>query len=409
MLDQLFCCIITPLFFVETMAGLSKEPRRPQMPERVVSQLAERTPVVHSYVNTYHRQLILDEMLGSAFAMDRRPVVPGGIPVQAGDGTDGVVFQKSPEAQAFERWQRGRFSDVERITARLWRTQLASIDLHAIAKSYRDLMNKDALPRSHESAHALAREIVDAPGRNYQALVIAHNQLELPTAVLPAVISSWRKSGSKPLRAYAPYASHCLEVDLYFAFAMSNGLISSERPSNRVDMDYLYYLPFCNIFVSGDKLHRRSVPLFLGQDQLFVWAADLKADLARLLNHFDQLPAAEKARGLFSLVTQPPAGDEGVCATLWDRVRPGWRTPRAPIRPLTAEQHADLIGRSNSMRELAAQRATARHIAPGPTDPTHLIIERDIPRQRGSWRMFSAEFEEAEDRRIAEKKRGQTT
>ncbi len=48
-----------------------------------------------------------------------------------------------------------------------------------------------------------------------------------------------------------------------------------------------------------------TAPLFLKKDQDFVWAPDLKADLARLDAHFSKLPEKVKERGIFALATYP--------------------------------------------------------------------------------------------------------
>jgi hypothetical protein len=54
----------------------------------------------------------------------------------------------------------------------------------------------------------------------------------------------------------------------------------SQKPTNFIDAQYLYYLPFCHVFVSGDKLHKRLVPELLGPEQRFLSADDLKHELA---------------------------------------------------------------------------------------------------------------------------------
>jgi hypothetical protein len=87
-------------------------------------------------------------------------------------------------------------------------------------------------------------------------------------------------------------------VDLFFYLSLDAGLISAERQNNRVDVAYLYYLPFCMIFTSGDSLYRRITPLFLRNDQEFLWAPDLKADLSRLDAHYAALPEEVKAQGV---------------------------------------------------------------------------------------------------------------
>src|SRR3546814_17703159 len=90
----MFSCVVTPLFFVETMADLTKETARGRTAEQVVGGLAERTPVAHSYINTYHQDVVLEDLLGRREEFDHRPAVAGGIPVKV-EGKAGVVFRKS--------------------------------------------------------------------------------------------------------------------------------------------------------------------------------------------------------------------------------------------------------------------------------------------------------------------------
>ena len=398
-LDQMFSCVLTPLFFVETMAGLAKETARGRTAEQVVGGLAERTPVAHSYVNTYHQDVILEDLLGQRQEFDHRPAVAGGISVNVKDKA-GLVFQKSPEQDAFDRWQQGRFLDVERNFAQQWRADLASLDLPAIAQAWKSMLRKEDRPKTHEAARSLARRVVGADGQNYRSLRMAHDLLGMPPQSLNEVVRNWKASGSLPLREYAPFAAHCLEVDLFFELCLSNGLISDQRPSNKVDISYLYYLPFADFFVSGDKLHRTAVPLHIDEKQRFVWGPDLKADLSTLNAYFAALPEEEKANGIFSLASKPPVAHDGIVANLWDVRMPGWREPKPPSPKLTPEMEAQILARSRGLTE-AAKRGLH-----GPSksdeDFEHLLIQRYIPKRRGSWRMFSAEVEASSD---AERKR----
>ena len=209
-------------------------------------------------------------------------------------------------------------------------------------------------------------------------------------------MSAWRAAESPKLRDYAPFAAHCLELDLYFYLALSNGIISDQRASNRIDIGYLYYLPFTDLFVSGDRLHRSSAEMFIADDQMFVWRPDLKQDLGNLNRHFLSLPESEKAKGLFLLADRPPADGTGTCAAIWDQFRPRWREPKTPVTKLTPEQHHEIIG-SSSRFSAAAENTAATPTFPIPRADQidNLIIQRHIPHSRGSWRMFSKAVEEA--------------
>lgn len=394
-LDQMFSCIVTPLFFVETMADLTKETSRGRTAEQVVGGLAERTPVAHSYINTYHMQVVLDDLLGRRPAEpDHRPAVAGGIPVRV-EGKAGVVYNKAPEREAFDRWQDGRFLEVEREFARHWRESLASLDLPAIAKAYRSMLRKEDRPKSLPAARDLARRLVDAEGQNYRSVRMAHDLLGMPQGALDPIVRSWKAAGSPPLRDYAPFAAHCLEVDLFFELCLSNGLISDQRPSNRVDISYLYYLPFADLFVSSDKLHRSTAPLFMDERQRFVWGPELKGDLAVLNARYDELPDAEKSRGVFTLANAPPTDHQGVVGTLWDVRMPGWREPKPPVPKMSPEAKAELIARSRRLTDAAA-RGRQRQLRED-EEVEHMIIQRHIPKRRGSWRMFSEETEASSD------------
>lgn len=91
-------------------------------------------------------------------------------------------------------------------------------------------------------------------------------------------------------------------------------------------MAYLYYLPFCHVFTSSDNLHRRCAPLFLLEDQAFVWAPDLKEDLKKINDYYDKYPDSEKEKGLFNIASTPPTDEEFLISNLWDRFCLRWRS-----------------------------------------------------------------------------------
>jgi hypothetical protein len=95
--------------------------------------------------------------------------------------------------------------------------------------------------------------------------------------------------------------------------------------SNRTDIGYLMYVPFCQVFVSSDKLHRSCAPHFLRPDQTFVWGPDLKADLKHLVAYYEALPETEKEEDLAYIAPTPPVDTDGLVGRLWDRYLRSWR------------------------------------------------------------------------------------
>ncbi len=113
-LDNFFITNITPLFFIEVLADLEKQVRAGRTPEEVVGNLAYKTPDLQSSPNAHHRTLLNGELLGiDTVVMDGRGILTGARPVTL-EGSTGLMFPKTPEQEAFERWQRREFLDLER-------------------------------------------------------------------------------------------------------------------------------------------------------------------------------------------------------------------------------------------------------------------------------------------------------
>jgi len=128
LLDHFFATCITPLFFVETLADLEKEVRRGRTPEQVVGNLAYKTPDMNSHVSPHHTWMLLSELRGEQdVAMDARMRRADGTVVQLND-QQGLIYRASKEEEAFVRWQRGEFLDLERQIAKEWRKGVSSID-----------------------------------------------------------------------------------------------------------------------------------------------------------------------------------------------------------------------------------------------------------------------------------------
>jgi hypothetical protein len=230
------------------------------------------------------------------------PVVSGGNRVATRDGRRAVIFDPSPESMALSRWQEGKFLDLERQFAKDWRAALSNIDLDAIFRQGRDIIKRIGRPRDLAATRAAASELLSKYSSRY---VLEALQELRPKNAADMIVKRWKEHGCPPITAFAPYTAHILAVDLFFCLALRADLIGRERPTNKIDIAYLYYLPFCMVFTSRDKLHAKTVPLFLNEDQVFVRGDDLKADLAKLDEHYSRLPDDVKVDR--RNVVRPPA------------------------------------------------------------------------------------------------------
>jgi hypothetical protein len=386
--DTFFFPCITPVFFTETLADLEKEVQKGRSPEEVVGNLAEKTPIGGA-INVYHHTLSVNELLGRTVELRHVPVVPGGNPVNAPNGRRAVVYDSPPEAAALSRWQEHDFLDVERRFAKAWRDALSGIDLDALFRQGRDIIRRVGRPKDLLAAKVTAAELVRKPGSRYVAEALAGYK---PDDLGRIVLERWRSNGSPPITDYAPYTAHLLLVDLFFCIGLGADLIGRERPSNKIDIAYLYYLPFCMAFTSRDKLHERTAPLFLDNDQVFIRGDDLKTDLAKLDAHYSQLSDEEKLRGVMSFAHYPPVEGEFLTSKLWDQLmRPEWRDwaqKQSEIR--SKENDAKIVAEINEIAD--AQRLSIEDLSEY-EEPEAVLVQRKVPLYRGKWRMVPPEVE----------------
>src|SRR5260221_6509186 len=145
-----------------------------------------------------------------------------------------------------------------------------------------------------------------------------------------------------------------MTVDLFFCLALGADLIGRERQSNKIDIAYLYYLPFCMIFTSRDELHQKTAPLFMDDGQVFVHGDELKADLAKLDAHYSSiLSDEEKLRGVMSFAHYPPVVGDFLVSKLWDKLmNPEWRKwAVGPPAIKSKESEAKIIAEINELTD----------------------------------------------------------
>lgn len=110
--DHFFLAVVCPIFYVETLADLAKEPSKRGPPEVIVRELAKKFPEMGGSPCVYHHDMCVNDLLGNRVPMTGQVPRPGGRPVKSG-----TLYDQAPEEIAFQRWQRGQFEEVERLSA----------------------------------------------------------------------------------------------------------------------------------------------------------------------------------------------------------------------------------------------------------------------------------------------------
>lgn len=177
--DHFFYPIICPLFYVETLADLEKAVRAGRTPEQEVGFIARKTPEMHGGPSVHHQTLAVANLMGQDVPLVGRIPIAGGRPVKVGEKA-GIIYEASPESQAFSRWQNGQFVELERQFAKTWRTSLSSLDLKAVAERMKTLGVNPQTCKSLEDAKHLADAIVQGKDKPFDRMKLVFLFLDIP-------------------------------------------------------------------------------------------------------------------------------------------------------------------------------------------------------------------------------------
>lgn len=387
-LDAFFISNITPIFFVETLADLSKR-RTARAAPSLVAEIARKTPVESAFPNGFHLALAGNDMVGNHPPMTGQIVVTSGVTKRDPRGEVGTHFEQFDEADAMSRWQERKFEEIETLMAHAWRELLTNVDFRTMTGLAVAALGVERV-KTLEDAKKCVDEYVQRS--DVPVVRFARAFLGIGPQWEEEILQRYSRSGQQTLEQFAPYAAFVLKVSLFFHLAMASSLIEKARPSNMVDVSYLYYLPFCHVFASSDKLHARTAPLFCEQGQHFVRGADLKAALHELnefyVRHMDEIERV----GVIRFAKRPPPEFDNAVTRVWDEFAPGWREkaaqpePEPPVDPqkrMTPELMQKIMEESVPIPEDRA------------TESQYAMVRRRVPVRRGRWRLMPEGIENA--------------
>jgi hypothetical protein len=212
------------------------------------------------------------------------------------------------------------------------------------------------------------------------------------------VIKIWEADGSKPIKEYAPYFTFIFSVDLFFYIGTAGKLFNQfpHAQTHKVDMSYLYYLPFCKIFTSSDKLHIALAPIFMQPDQTFISGSDLKADFSKLDAHYDLLPDEVKERGSVVFAPCPPDDISFLTTQMWDKyMAKEWRKIKDSTRKFDGTDKIDTELENallEKLKKFAKESKTVSSNKLPDSDVADSIMTRHmVSIRKGKWKKFPPE------------------
>lgn len=319
MLRKNYSLNIPPVLLMEILADLRKTDNIEAAQEEV-QQLANKLVPACSYVNVGFRDVVIGELHGYKAAADGRPILRGGKSVRSGDQT-GMIFEQAPEEEALLRWQCGSFLDAEKILATEWRRVSQGIDLESMQRALRSHYSDSIRVATFAQVMALVDQIL-ASAAPRELISWFLKDSELVPEQFDDLLDELEAFGAVIWQRDLPYTRRCIRIGLIFHFALAFGLIST-RSTNRIDLEYLYYLPCCMVFSSGDGLHRNLAPL-VSVDQIFIPRDVFKADLKGLVMWWTNLTPDEQETE--RQISGPPEFEASPTYQAWKKfMKPDYR------------------------------------------------------------------------------------
>lgn len=318
--------VVTPILIFEILGDLKKGKKDQQLSKDDVIQLAKKLQPLDSAINANRKDLCIGSLLGYKVSMTGQAVVPGGIPLKTRAGEKGIFFEEAPERKLIRNWQNGIFSDAEEKFAKQWRERTRTLSLDFYKEEVRQVIKSLSKITCYEDLGPLVDNYISNTDNNAQYIFLNSfmNEMRLSQRLRNITYSRWLKERLPLFRDFSPYAYYCFRAKMIFEIGLARDLIST-KSTNILDFEYIYYLPFCMVFSSGDNLHKKIYNLFLRNDQFFVDRDTLKEDLHWLSDEWNSLKDAEKEQRAYDYGSYPPVNPKSIAYKLWLKYRKPWK------------------------------------------------------------------------------------
>jgi hypothetical protein len=278
-LSIFFGLVSTPILKTEILADLQKKPQDDRDYLAIVKSLSEKMAQSGLEALNY-RAAALGELRGIVkVPMHGALLIDGNAPhVRFRYG--GMVVDGRELQWDWRRWSQGQFTEEEiQEATNHWRI-LEEYDPEEFCRQRREMVKKNFghCNNLEELVSYLESLIVD-PKPMTQDLILRLTLSTLyagPDAVGPC-LSAFRAGQITSVRDSFPYAVSVMKIFMTYVTALARGFFEPRR-SDMCDLEYLYYTPFCRVFVSGDRLHK-SMWKATTTRALFYTGAEFRADL----------------------------------------------------------------------------------------------------------------------------------
>jgi hypothetical protein len=319
-LTLLFEPVGMPLIVREIIADLKKDPcSAKRLPVEVVRALARKMSQAHGVQPADFRKLTIANLCGSDVPMIGQVLVDIGAPgVRQAEGGRLLLIDSSPEQRMWERWEAGEFSTEDQEVAEAWRRGLEKVDLRAVGDTWKEFGREHFGTASNISDLIGQVDVLlsdPKPDMQLELLGFILSFVQAPEELKALAYKPLLEQRYTRIRDFAPYAANVLKLYLSFIGGLARGFIGP-RPSHYLDLQYLFYAPFCMAFVSSDKFHRELWAATAGVNT-FVWGPQLKTDLANRMTVRREMTQEQLQAHAEELGFYPLEIEGSITNTLW--------------------------------------------------------------------------------------------
>lgn len=313
--DYFFKTNICPIFYDETLRNLETEPYPEKSIEETISINLSKTPFLQIEASKHHNDLCVSNLLGFSVPMKGYTIPEEGKFILY-DGMPFPIFEYSPTLESLERFRNKKYTFVEREYAKLIDFRIKKVNLDEFPEILENWDGFTTKCKDFEDAKVRATSFIESYQKPYLRIEILEQLIDIPDIDKKRIRERWVKLGSPTLTEFAPYAAFQLSIIIFFFLCLRDSLISTERKSNLKDIVYLFYLPFCMIFISDDVVQSRIANVFLRNDQNIVKGSEMKASLKEINSYYSAFSDEQKKLGIFRIAEYPP---KSLVSDLWDK------------------------------------------------------------------------------------------
>lgn len=332
-LDRYYSLVISPILMRELLSTLAKEPEENKDWEKTLSILASKVDTMNSYIPPNASVMARANLLGGDVPLTGQVPLAGGKTVRSREGTYGTIFEEQPEKAILREWKSGHFPEVTKKAAQVIREMDHSVDLSQLQKQIEEqLKNFPKFDRLAELIKWLDDTYFGQVNQEFHlrnAALGMLNQVETEK-----LIERWKAQGSAAFKEFCPYAFYFYRCNTIYFVGLGKGLIRTSKKANtHLDMQYIYYLPFCMTFTSGDKFLLEFAKFFIRPNQVIIPGDDLKKDLKQVQGFFLNLTDEQKKTIKDEFGLYPPEEGAPLTASIWGRLM----SPRPKMKDVVPE------------------------------------------------------------------------